>query len=107
MKESNMGFVFLHKSFSIPNYPSRILDYMNYKLPVFAWTDSVSDVGDIFVINKAGFSFKCESDFSKIKSVIKNLTIQELRTMGENSYKVLVNNFQSKKSYELIAKKLK
>ena len=107
VKESNMGFVFLHKSFSIPNYPSRILDYMNYKLPVFAWTDSVSDVGDIFVINKAGFSFKCESDFSKIKSVIKNLTIQELRTMGENSYKVLVNNFQSKKSYELIAKKLK
>ena len=107
VKESNMGFVFLHKSFSIPNYPSRILDYMNYKLPVFAWTDSVSDVGDIFVINKAGFSFKSESDFSKIKSVIKNLTIQELRTMGENSYKVLVNNFQSKKSYELIAKKLK
>ena len=107
VKESNMGFVFLHKSFSIPNYPSRILDYMNYKLPVFAWTDSVSDVGDIFVINKAGFSFKHESDFSKIKSVIKNLTMQELRTMGENSYKVLVNNFQSKKSYELIAKKLK
>lgn len=107
VKESNMGFVFLHKSFSIPNYPSRILDYMNYKLPVFSWTDNVSDVGDVFINNNAGFSFKYEDDFSEIKSVINNLIPQELRMMGENSYKVLVNNFQSKKSYELIAKKLK
>lgn len=107
VKESNMGFVFLHKSFSIPNYPSRILDYMNYKLPVFSWTDNVSDVGDVFINNNAGFSFKYEDDFSEIKSVINNLNPQELRIMGENSYEVLVNNFQSKKSYELIAKKLK
>ena len=102
-----MGFVFLHKSFSIPNYPSRILDYMNYKLPVFSWTDNVSDVGDVFIDNNAGFSFKYEDDFSEIKSVINNLIPKELRMMGENSYEVLVNNFQSKKSYELIAKKLK
>ena len=107
VKESNMGFVFLHKSFSIPNYPSRILDYMNYKLPVFSWTDNVSDLGDVFIDNNAGFSFKYEDDFPEIKSVINNLIPQELRMMGENSYEVLVNNFQSKKSYELIAKKLK
>ena len=38
------------------------------------------------------------SNKTEIKSVINNLIPQELRMMGENSYEVLVNNFQSTKT---------
>ena len=107
VNESNMGLVFLYKSFTIPNYPSRILDYMNYKLPVFSWTDNVSDVGDIFINNKAGFSYKSKNNFSEIKTLFSGLSAKELKKMGENSYKLLIDNFQSKKSFELIFKKFK
>lgn len=105
VKESNLGMVFLHESFSIPNYPSRVLDYMNYELPVFSWTDSVSDIGDIFVSNNAGFSFKSKNDYEKIKLLIKKIKIQELKTMGIISKKLLLNNFQTNYSYQLIKDK--
>ena len=107
VKESDLGMVFLHKSFSIPNYPSRVLDYMNYKLPVFSWTDNASDIGDIFVSNNAGFSFKSENDFDKIKLLIKKLNSQELKIMGKNSREILLNNFQVKHTYKLIENKFK
>tara|TARA_B100000780_G_scaffold90464_1_gene62536 strand:- start:141 stop:392 length:252 start_codon:yes stop_codon:yes gene_type:complete len=79
---------------SVPNFELNERQYVKYCLN--SWW-----------ISSAGFSFKYGDDFSEIKSVINNLIPKKLRMMGENSYKVLANNFQSKKSYELIAKKLK
>lgn len=106
VSESNMGLVFLHKSFTIPNYPSRVLDYMFYKLPVLCWTDKNSDIADIFIKNDAGFSFKSEKNFSEIKKLIQKLNIDKLKRMGSNAYKVLLENFQSKYSMRLIENKL-
>ncbi len=106
VKESNIGLVFLHNSFSIPNYPSRILDYMYYKLPVLSWTDKASDVGDIFKFNNAGFSFKSENSFGEIKSLIDKIDFNQIKIMGENSHKILIDNFQSKHSFSLIEKKI-
>ena len=36
--------IFLDETFSIPNFPSRILDYLDMALPVFACTDVNSDI---------------------------------------------------------------
>ena len=107
VNESNMGMVFLNKSFSIPNFPSRILDYMKYSLPVFSWTDKVSDIGDLFESKKAGFSFKSFEDFYLIQALIKKLTPKKLMNMGKLSHQILLDKFQAKYSYDLINSKLK
>lgn len=106
VRDSDLGMVFLHNDFSIPNYPSRVLDYMNYNLPVLSWTDGTSDIGDIFVSNNAGFSFKSERDFDKIKSLIRTLTKEKLKAMGKNSRIILLENFQVNHTFNLIKNKL-
>lgn len=46
--------------FTIPNFPSRVLSYMQAKIPVLACTDSNTDIGKI--IEEAGFGSWCESN---------------------------------------------
>lgn len=40
----DVGLVFLDPRFTIPNFPSRILDYMDCSIPILACTDVVSDI---------------------------------------------------------------
>lgn len=55
----DVGMLFLDYRFTIPNFPSRLLSYMQAKLPVLAVTDTNTDVGDVIV--EAGFGWWCES----------------------------------------------
>ena len=45
----DIGLIFLDHRFTIPNFPSRLLSYLNASIPVFACTDTVSDIGKIIV----------------------------------------------------------
>ena len=47
LKSCDIGMIFLDKRFSIPNFPSRLLSYLENKMPVIAATDPVSDIGII------------------------------------------------------------
>ena len=99
----DIGMVFLDKRFTIPNFPSRILSYMQAAIPVICATDKSSDVGEIATRN--GFGFYCESgDISAFDEIIS--TISENRNligeMGEKSYSYLLENYTSKRSYEII-----
>lgn len=58
----DVGLVFLDHRFTIPNFPSRILSYMQAGLPVLACTDSNTDIGRVIMNN--GFGWWCESDDS-------------------------------------------
>ena len=55
----DVGLIFLDHRFTIPNFPSRLLSYMQARLPVFAVTDRNTDIGK--VITDAGFGWWCES----------------------------------------------
>ncbi len=50
---SDVGLVFLHEGFTVPNIPSRTLDYMQAGLPVLAAVDSATDFCSI--VENAGF----------------------------------------------------
>ncbi len=54
---------FLDHRLTIPNFPSRLLPYMQAELPVLACTDSSIDVGKVMVDN--GFGWWCESKMSQ------------------------------------------
>ena len=56
----DIGLIFLDYRFTIPNFPSRLLSYMQAKLPVLACTDPNTDIGD--VIEKGGFGWQCRSN---------------------------------------------
>ena len=51
----DVGLIFLHQDFTIPNYPCRLLSYLEMKIPVIAATDPNTDVGLDIEKNNCGF----------------------------------------------------
>ena len=49
-KYCDVGLIFLDHRFTIPNYPSRLLSYLENKMPVLCATDPNTDMGRIAVI---------------------------------------------------------
>lgn len=94
----DVGLVFLDKRFTIPNFPSRILPYMQSGLPVLAATDKNTDLGR--VITEGGFGAWCESsdpeDFVKL---IDGVCPEQFPKMGERAYEYLLMHYTAEKAY--------
>ncbi|MDO5478759.1 MAG: glycosyltransferase family 4 protein, partial [Clostridia bacterium] len=60
VKAFDIGLIFLDHRFTIPNFPSRLLSYMQSSMPVLSCTDPNTDVGK--VIEEGGFGWSCESN---------------------------------------------
>lgn len=105
LKESNIGLICLDLNFTIPNYPSRILSYMENSMPVICLTDINTDIGKDAEEN--GYGFWCESDdinkFRKIIFRFKN-NPEIIIQMGHNANKYLKENFEVSKSFRIIHK---
>ena len=54
----DVGLIFLDKRFTIPNFPSRLLSYMQASMPVLAATDVNTDIGK--VIEEGESDIGCE-----------------------------------------------
>lgn len=83
VRECDVGLILLDYRFTIPNYPSRILTYMEFGMPVLAATDRVTDIGDM--IRKSGCGTAVYSDDSEaFAAQIKKLADDSLlrRKMG-------------------------
>lgn len=50
----DVGLLFLHPAFTIPNFPSRLTAYMEASLPILAATDGNTDLKEIVVDGKYG-----------------------------------------------------
>src|SRR5690625_1700020 len=98
----DVGLVFLDNRFTIPNFPSRILSYMQASMPVLAATDVNTDVGQ--VIEQGKFGFWCESDnVKKFNNNVQLLCNIELREqMGYNARRYLEENYTVEHSYKII-----
>lgn len=107
LKIVHVGLIFLNPAFTIPNFPSRLLSYMQFKIPVICATDEVTDIGKIAEQNN--FGFKCHtSDKSKFYEFVQNLLDNNLRKkMGENAYTYLLNEYDVNISYQKIIQKFK
>ena len=60
----DVGLVFLNHECLAPNFPSRLLSYMQAGIPVLCATDTYTDVGRIASDNR--FGFWCESNDTKM-----------------------------------------
>jgi glycosyltransferase involved in cell wall biosynthesis len=102
----DIGLIYLHPDFSIPNFPSRLLSYLEMKMPVIAATDSNTDIGDI--IEKAQCGYKVISnDIVKMNQVIEELVEKnDLEVKGNNAWDLLQSNYLVDYSYQRIIDKI-
>lgn len=99
----DVGMIFLDHRFTIPNFPSRLLSYMQAKIPVLAVTDKNTDVGSEIVNGK--FGWWCESNsINSFNSKVCEITNSHLKEMGSNGYHYLITNYSVGISYEKIIK---
>ena len=88
----DVGMIFLDHRFTIPNFPSRLLSYMQAKLPVLACTDPNTDIGKIIV--EGGFGWWCESeDLNAFEAVIGKIVDDGSLNLGEAAFEYLVSNY--------------
>ena len=98
-----VGLIFLDRRFTIPNYPSRLLSYMEYKMPILAATDPNTDIGK--EAEEHGYGFWCESgELESMNQKIDLLTQDPslVESMGKKGHEYLLKNFTVSRSYSII-----
>lgn len=102
----DVGMIFLDHRFTIPNFPSRLLSYMQAKIPVLAVTDPNTDIGKVIV--DGGFGWWCESnDVRAFAKSINTYLHDGRRSIQEKEYQYLVENYSSQRSYKILMEKVR
>lgn len=97
----DIGMICLDHRFTIPNFPSRLLGYMQARLPVLALTDAVTDMGK--VITGGNFGWWCESNSTEeVNNIIKEIENLELEILGKNAYQYLEKYYCVDGAYDVI-----
>lgn len=100
----DVGLIFLDPHFTIPNFPSRLLAYMQAKIPVLACTDNNSDIGK--VITDGGFGWWCNSgDPDAFLQVVQEICTTYTDSK-DREFNYLRDHFSVKNSVDIILKEL-
>ena len=106
VRTCDVGMIFLDHRFTIPNYPSRLLSYLEYKMPVVCATDVNTDIGKIAEEN--GYGYWCESvkpeDFT---ALVDKVLAADRKAMGERGYEFLKQNYLVEHTYNAIMRHIK
>lgn len=97
----DVGMIFLDHRFTIPNFPSRILSYMQAGIPVLACTDPNTDIGKM--IEEGRFGWWCESnDAKKFNEIVQMINQKELSHIGNNGIIFLRKHYTANQCYKQI-----
>lgn len=101
MQACDIGMVFLRYTAQTPNFPSKILTYMEYSIPILSSTDPVTDLNN--VIENGKFGWGCLSnDASKFKETVERAISGDVKGFGENGRKYLEKEYNVNVSYNMI-----
>ena len=101
----DVGMIFLDYRFTVPNFPSRLLSYMQAKLPVLCATDQNTDVGRIAIEN--GFGWWCDSnDIESFSTTIKEVCYADINNMGSRAWNYMNRNYTVDLGYAVIIKSI-
>ena len=106
VESCDVGMILLDHRFTIPNFPSRILSYMEKSLPVFACTDTSTDMGTIITEGNFGWCSESNSvtDFTNVVDQICTLDFKHINELGLNARNYLENHYTVEKTYNIIIK---
>ena len=96
-----VGLIFLDYRFTIPNYPSRLLSYLEYKMPIIACTDPNSDVGTLAEENGYGYYYP-SNDVEAFTLAVDKMLSSDMKMMGEKGYEFLKQNYTVQHTYDAI-----
>lgn len=103
VRTCEVGLIFLDHRFLIPNYPSRLLSYLENKIPVLCATDPNTDMGRIAEEN--GYGYWCESNsVEAFTAILDKMIHSDRKAMGEKGYEFLCNNYLVQNTYDAIMK---
>jgi glycosyltransferase involved in cell wall biosynthesis len=102
VRQADVGLVNLNRNFTIPNFPSKTLDYFEAGIPVLAATDPNTDYGEFLEKEaKAGLWSKTgdlESYQDNFEKLFYNESLR--KKMGENGRIYLEENLTVDKTYQ-------
>lgn len=105
VRSCHVGLIFLDYRFTIPNFPSRLLSYLEYKMPVIACTDPVCDTGAIAEANGFGY-YVPSNDVNSFTVAVDKMLASDIIAMGEMGYQFCKNNYTVAHTYEVIISKI-
>lgn len=102
-----VGLIFLHKDFTIPNFPSRLLSYLEMKMPIIAATDENTDIGNVIEENNCGYKV-ISGDTKNMQIAIEKMISEDkgYNEMKENTWNLLQKEYKVERSYKLIKDKI-
>ena len=98
-----VGLIFLDYRFTIPNFPSRLLSYLEYKMPIISCTDPNCDTGSIAQENGFGF-YAPSNDVAAFTQAVDKMLASDIPAMGEKGYQFLKENYLIEHTYNQILK---
>ena len=98
----DVGMIFLDYRFTIPNFPSRLLSYMQAKIPVLACTDPNTDVGKIILEEKVGWW--CESN--EVGNFVLTINMIANLEFDKTKYYHLEKQYSTLTAYAIIEEKV-
>lgn len=102
---ADVGLIFLDYRFTIPNFPSRILPYMENEIPVACITDDATDIGE--VVQRNNFGWKCSSNnLESFINMVSEIKTSDLNTKGKNGRKYLEDVYNTESCYWKIIEKI-
>lgn len=105
VKACDVGLIFLDKRFTIPNYPSRLLSYLENRMPVLLATDRNTDIG--LIAEKNGYGLWTESgDLVSFMEKVDFIAADKnrIKAMGERGHSYLAANYTVENGYKIIMK---
>ena len=101
VRSCDVGLIFLDHRFTIPNFPSRLLSYLENGMPVLCATDPNTDMGRIAEEN--GLGFWCESIKPEhFTALVDKMLASDIKQRGEKGYEFLKNNYLVDNTYKAI-----
>lgn len=107
VKACDVGLIFLDSRFTIPNFPSRLLSYMDAALPVIAATDRNTDMGKVITDNQFGVWCESKEERDFVSCVKRMLDANERKKMGEKARKYLEENYTAQLVCDIIVSSLR
>lgn len=108
-KVADVGMVFLHQDFTIPNFPSRLLSYLENRLPVLVAADPNTDIGTEVEAHGCGISV-LSGDLPAMINALDHFCAvdsEKFEVFRTKSRQYLEENFLVSQAYNKIIEKVK
>lgn len=101
----DVGLILLDHQYSYPQFPSRLLSYLQNRMAVLCAVNEETDIGEIVEEHGAGLEIR-HGDNDGFTDAVKYLSEnrQEIQKMGKNAFALLEGEYQTSHSYQTIIK---